>query len=176
MTKTFLGLAMALAALAARAQPPAPAAGDAEPPALAAPSDPAPSARPPVPREAVLTEVFGTVREIDRKAHRLGVDTGAGPVTLSLDRNTMVYTAAGLGTVLDLREGVQIRAGHNANLLAYWVQVRTPAATEPPSTPGQGTGPGGGGAAAAGESIGPGAGAPPAPPTGGPGSVPPGGR
>jgi hypothetical protein len=94
-------------------------------------------------------------------------------VTLSLDRNTMVYTAAGLGTVLDVVPGSHIRAGRNADFLAYWVQVRAPAATgEAAPTPGQGTGPAGGSGASATE-----AGAPPVPgagsaPTAPPGAIP----
>src|SRR5512139_2492604 len=124
-----------------------------------------------VQRGTVLEEVSGKVAEIDRKAHRLQVQTASGAVTLSLDRNTMVYTGNGLGTVLDVVPGAQIRAGRNADFLAYWVQVRANPAP-PPSTPGQGTGPAGGGSAPAGESVGPGAVAPlPAPTTGsGPGS------
>lgn len=103
------------------------------------------------------------VREIDRKAQRLAVEVGAERVTLSLDRNTMVYTPSGLGTVLDVVPGAQIRAGRNAEFLAYWVQVRAPTARAetPPTTPAQGTGPGAGAAAPATE-----AGAPASPPPG----------
>jgi len=202
MQKTIVAIALAFATTLGRAQTPpaspaAPApAKPAEPPAakpaesLAAkpaepPPSPAPAARAeplpakaPVPRGAVLEEVSGTVREVDRKAHKLAVETAAGNVTLSLDRNTMVYTTTGLGTVLDVAPGQQVRAGRNADFLAYWVQVRGPAKTEPPTTPGQGTGPAGGGAAPAGEAGGTGTGAGPAPgtpPVAGPGSVPPGG-
>jgi hypothetical protein len=112
----------------------------------------------------VLEEVSGTVRDIDRQAYRIELDTASGPVTISLDRNTMVYTASGLATVLDVRPGTQIRAGRNADFLAYWVQVRTPTKAEPPSTPAQGTGPAGGGGAAtpAGDAAGAGGVAPPA--------------
>jgi hypothetical protein len=144
----------------------------AEPPVAGdAPFSPA---KPGIPREAVLEEVSGTVREVDRKAHRLGIETGSGQVTLSLDRNTMVYTSAGLATVLEVTPGVRIRAGRNADFLAYWVQVLGGTPAEPPSTPGQGTGPAGGGSAAAGESSGPGTG-PVSPPTAAPSGTPPGG-
>ncbi len=81
-----------------------------------------------LPRGATLEEVSGSVRDVDRKEHRLTLDTPKGAVTLSVDRNTMVYTPAGLGTVLDIVPGAQIRAGRNADLLAYWVQVRAAAA------------------------------------------------
>lgn len=179
--------ALLLAASLAAAQPSAPdspppgaplsSAGEPGAPKGAPPEPPVTRAergRPPVPRGAVLEEVSGIVREVDRKAHRLGVETGSGAVTLSLDRNTMVYTSAGLATVLDVRPGVRIRAGRNADFLAYWVQVVGPAAAEPTSTPGQGTGPAGGGSAAAGESSGPGTG-PVSPPTAAPSGTPPGG-
>jgi hypothetical protein len=139
MRKTALALAAVAAAVAARAQTPA----GSPPPAAAAPLPPVPPAtapaapaataaplpaprREPLPRGAVLEEVAGTVAEIDRAAHRLRVDTAAGPVTLSLDRNTMVYTGAALGTVLDVSPGARIRAGRNADFRAYWVQVQGP--------------------------------------------------
>lgn len=124
-----------------------------------------------IPRGAVLEEVSGVLQGFDRQAHRLTVGTPGGPVTLSVDRNTMVYTSAGLGTVADLVPGTQLRAGRNADWLAYWVQVKRPAGdAEPPSTPGQGTGPGGGAGPPAEGTTGTGA-----PPSNvGPGSVGPG--
>jgi len=187
MTRTPLALLLALAVASARAQglndpppdgrPPA-AARDPLPPANA-PDARAKALPTPLPRGAILEEVSGTVRDVDRKGHRFAVDVNGEKVTLALDRNTMVYTPAGLGTVLDVVPGAQIRAGRNAEFLAYWVQVRGPGGkTEPPpSTPGQGTGPGGGSAAPATESGAPGAPAPGtsvAPPgTPGPGATPP---
>jgi hypothetical protein len=174
MRKTAVALALA-AALPAGAQM-IPSPRTSAPPLPAGPRSPSdgPPARPAneaVQRGTVLEEVSGKVAEIDRKGHKLHVATASGPVTLSLDRNTMVYTGNGLGTVLDVVPGAQIRAGRNADFLAYWVQVRANP-TPPQSTPGQGTGPAGGGSAPAGEGAGPGAGAPPlAPTTGsGPGS------
>jgi hypothetical protein len=155
----------------APATPPDATPPDAAPPS-AAPTSAAPAAPVALPRGAVLEEVSGTVRDVDRKAHTFSVDTPSGAVKLSLDRNTMVYTAAGLGTVLDVRPGVQIRAGRNSDALAYWVQVRGPQPAAPASTPGQGTGPAGGGSAPAGESTGPGAGSTPAAPTTGPTTAP----
>jgi hypothetical protein len=90
----------------------------------------------------VLEEVSGTVRAVDRKVHRFDVETPTGSVTLSLDRNSMVYTGSALGTVLDIVPGAQVRAGRNADHLAYWVQVRAPTSATSPA--GQGTGPSGG--------------------------------
>ncbi|HEX9241868.1 MAG TPA: hypothetical protein VF875_05445 [Anaeromyxobacter sp.] len=137
------------------------AQGGLEPSGRLPPITPSPSSSPknatpvqvpaaPPARGTVLEQVTGTVKEVDRKEHRIVVDAGGATITLSLDRNTMVYTAAGLGTVLDVVPGAQIRAGRNAEMVAYWVQVRPaapPAGTTP--VPGQGTGPGGGSAAPA---------------------------
>ena len=187
MPKTAAALALALATSAAGAPtslpPPLKPVPDARSPAPAvpppgaagrpAPKEPQPSGAP-VPRGAVLEEVSGTVRRIDRKAYELTVEAVAGPVKLSLDRNTMVYTANGLGTVLDLAPGQQIRAGRNADYLAYWVQVRSPTRAEPVPAPGQGTGPAGAGAAPAGEATGPGTGPAPSPPASAPGGAAPG--
>ncbi|HEY6101036.1 MAG TPA: hypothetical protein VIW03_16490 [Anaeromyxobacter sp.] len=192
MQKTAAALALALAASAVRAQvpgapvggkvpvmPPPGTSGPASPgaPAPAAPAgaraEPPPS-KAPVPRGAVLEEVSGVVREVDHKDNKLTVEAVTGPITLSLDRNTMVYTASGLGTVLDLAAGQQVRAGRNADFRAYWVQLRAvPAKAEPVPVPGQGTGPAGSSAAPAGESTGKGAGPAPAPPAV-PGGAPPG--
>jgi hypothetical protein len=184
MVRTALALAASLAAAASAQVPPSapsPAPPPQEKPAAASEpaAPPSPTAeKPPLPRGAVLEEVSGTVLEIDRKAYKVQVDTASGPVTLSLDRNTMVYTAGGLATVLDVNPGTQIRAGRNADFLAYWVQVRTPAKPEPPSAPVQGTGPAGGGGASVppGDAAGGGTGAA-TPPTGtapgpGPGAPP----
>jgi hypothetical protein len=169
-------LLLSLAAVAARAQaPPAPETaprlavpGVAPTPAPPSPSRAAPAAKEPRPAGTTLEEVSGTVKEVDRTAHRLTVDTGSERVTLSLDRNTMVYTPAGLGTVLDVTPGAEIRAGRNAEFLAYWVQVRGSPKPQPPSAPGQGTGPGGGSGAAATEAGGPAS----APPPGSGGTLP----
>jgi hypothetical protein len=169
MTRTTLALLLAAAAEGVHAQ------GLTAPPPDARPPAAAPEARPselppagagtraapkaPLPHGAILEEVAGVVREVDRRGQRIAVDSGGARVTLSLDRNTMVYTVAGLGTVLDVVPGAHIRAGRNADFLAYWVQVRPPAgAPTPAPPPGQGTGPAGGSAAGAAE-----AGAAPAP-------------
>jgi hypothetical protein len=130
-----------------------------------------------VPPSAVLEEVAGTVQRVDHESHRVEIATPAGPTALKLDRNTLVYTARGLGTVLDLAPGSELRAGRNSSFVAYWIQVRAPGGT-PPAAPG--SGPGGGSGATGGEAGGapggsPGSGAPPpgsAPPDGGGGVAP----
>jgi hypothetical protein len=148
-------------------QPPVPKAE------RAAPSDKTPAApAKPLPPEAVLVELSGVLHDVDRHHNRMTVDTSGGPVTLGFDRNTMVYTASGLGTVRDLVPGTQLRAGRNVAMRAYWVQLRPPSG-EPASTPGQGTGPAGGAAAPPGERGGQ-VGTPPNPGTPGPGSEAPG--
>lgn len=126
-------------------------------------------------RAAELVEVVGTVREVDRAHQRVTIDTGAGPVTLSIDRNTLVYGPAGLGTVLDLAPGAPVRAGRNADLVAYWLTVRPPAPRPPSPAPGQGTGPGGGAGPPAEEGAAPGPAGPGAAPgsSGAPGASPP---
>lgn len=150
------------------ATPPGEIRGTLPPPRLV----PLPEGGRPIPRGAVLEEVIGTVREVDREHHRITIDTAAGAVTLSLDRNTLVYGPGGLGTVLDLAPGSPVRAGRNADMKAYWVTVRSPPrTTEPGLTPGQGTGPGGGAGPPAGEG-GPGTPAPPVSPAPGSGTGP----
>ncbi|MFY3746646.1 hypothetical protein ACOQFB_22270 [Anaeromyxobacter sp. Red801] len=148
---------------------PAPAAGDKSGGKAKEGKDAKPAR--PLPRASVLEEVVGTVKEVDRAHHRLTIDAAAGPITLTVDRNTLVYGPAGLTTVLDVVPGASVRAGRNADDLAYWVTVRGPQRAT--STPAQGTGPGGGGTPPAGEGTGPGpATAPPAGPA--PGSTSPG--
>ncbi len=93
--------------------------------ALALLSSPTPErpAAPERPRAAVLEEVSGVVVQVDRKTHRIEIETQAGRTTFSLDRNTMVYTGRSLGTVLDVKPGDRVRLGRNAEFRAYWVQV-----------------------------------------------------
>jgi hypothetical protein len=195
MRKTAVALALALAASSARAQAGGPAGGS-PPTSGAAPSAPAgpaaptpvvdapataaaprvepPSAKAPAPRGAVLEAVSGVVGEVDSQAHRLTVETASGPVTLSLDRNTMIFVAGRLGTVLDLARGQQVRAGRNAELLAYWVQIRAPARPGPEPATGGEAAPASAGPASAGEAAGGGAGPAPSPPPTVQGEVPPG--
>jgi len=143
---------LAAAQAATPAPPPKAPEGAAGTPNAAAPAkvpEPAPGAQAaakpqkPLPRGAVLEELDGTLASVDRDAHRIRVTTAAGPVELALDRNTLVYTARGLGTVLDLRPGTSLRAGRNADHVAYWIQIRSPLTATPPSE--AGAGPAGGG-------------------------------
>uniref|UniRef100_UPI001F55AF14 hypothetical protein n=1 Tax=Anaeromyxobacter oryzisoli TaxID=2925408 RepID=UPI001F55AF14 len=151
----------ALAVLAAALLAPAPSrAGDAAPapsapsargaaplsvtpppratPAPPKPADPAKKGddpqKPPPPRGTVLEDVTGTVHGVDRRAHRIEIDTASGRVALTLDRNTLVYGPRGLVTPLDVQPGATVRAGRNADFLAYWIAVRAadPAAASAP--------------------------------------------
>jgi hypothetical protein len=132
MISTFLAAALALAGGAPSAPPSGPAPYDPGASASAAADQAA--AKKPLPPAAVLEDVVGTVQSVDHAHHRVTVDTSAGPEELQLDRNTLVYAAHGLGTLLDVEPGVRVRAGRNADSLAYWVSVQTPQA-------GLGTGP-----------------------------------
>ena len=157
--------------------PPTRPAPPGEPPRKAVPVERSPA---PLPHGAILEQVSGTVVSVDRQTHQFTLDAAGEKITLSMDRNTMVYTPAGLGTVLDVVPGAPVRAGRNADLVAFWVQVRpipkaAASAGEPQPTPGQGTGPAGGSGAAASEPRGgtpPGAGGSASPATPGPGGAP----
>ncbi len=143
MTRIAWTLALLVAAAAARADAPGatPAGGTpgATPPGEIRGALPPPRLVPlqeggkAIPRGAVLEEVIGTVREVDRAQHRITIETAAGVVTLSLDRNTLVYGPGGLGTVLDLAPGSPVRAGRNADMKAYWVTVRAPRGARRPA-------------------------------------------
>ncbi|HUL60089.1 MAG TPA: hypothetical protein VLU43_12470 [Anaeromyxobacteraceae bacterium] len=126
----------------------------------------------PLPREAALDEVAGTIRSIDWRRHRVTVETQAGPVELTVDRNTLVYVSRGLGTPLDLSPGTAIRAGRNADALAYWIAVHAP--TAPPAKPAPAPGPPPAPATAPAPAPTPPAAAPaPAPPAAAPAPTPP---
>lgn len=71
----------------------------------------------------VIEEITGTVASIDRRSQKVEIATSKGARILSLDRNTLVFTTAGLGTVRDLKPGVAVRAGRNALSSAYWIQI-----------------------------------------------------
>jgi len=138
-------LPLAILAAAALAAAPVRPAAAADPAPAAAP---APAGKPaaekageldlgqkkPAPA-AVLEEITGTVAAVDRQTRRIELTTAKGPVTLGLDRNTLVYTQAGLGTALDIAPGQPIRAGRNAQSVAYWVQIRPAPAAKPAAPP-----------------------------------------
>lgn len=156
--------ALVAVALAAAPGPALPAADPASGPSKGAPD---PAAKAPEPKMGSLSDVVGTVVQVDRADHRVTVRTASGPQQLQLDRNTLVYLASHLGTVLDVQPGAEVRAGRNADGLAYWISVRAPPPATSPTT-GQGSAATGGkgpppaetGAPAA---PGPGGGTPPAP-------------
>ncbi|HTN51226.1 MAG TPA: hypothetical protein VML50_02385 [Anaeromyxobacter sp.] len=85
------------------------------------------------------------MKQVDPVAHVLTIEAAGGPVSLGLDRNTLVYGPTGLVTPLDLTPGALVRAGRNADALAYWIQIRAPARPATPAAPpGQGSSPTGG--------------------------------
>src|SRR5512146_1909675 len=108
MARPLLAALALLAATPAHAQrplepsgrlPPVPSPGAAEPTPEDARKKAVPVEPPaPMTRGAVLEQVSGVVREVDRKDHKIVVEAGGQRVTLAMDRNTMVYTSAGLGT------------------------------------------------------------------------------
>jgi hypothetical protein len=138
----LLALPSLSAAQAGEAKPKEPAPETATPPAGPAGAGPASPAQPPANPATVLAEIVGTVKNVDRGAQRLEVESAGQILAVTLDRNTMVYTPRGLGTVVDLEPGAQVRVGRNAKFLAYWVQVRPAGQTDAPvSTPAQGSSP-----------------------------------
>jgi hypothetical protein len=97
------------------------------------------------PAQTPLAVLTGRIRSVDLARHVVVLDVVGDPVTLGLDRNTLVYLPTGLATVQALEPGAEVRAGRNGKDVAYWIEVRSAAGgPAPPSTPGQGTGPGGG--------------------------------
>ena len=114
-------------------------AAPAQSPAAEASPTPSP-ASPGVARQgappAGLVVVEGVVQSVDLVAHRLTIEVDGSPLTLSLDRNTLVYRPTGLSTVFLLRPGELVRAGRSEALVAYWVEL----------LPGEGRGAGPGGA------------------------------
>jgi len=134
-----LALWLLLALPAPAAAQPGGGPADAAPPAGSAVADPGPAAAP-----APLAVVDGVVESVDLAAHRVTIDAGGTPVTLALDRNTLVYLPTGLSTVFELRRGELVRAGRNEKAVAFWVQVRSapdrggkdhPAVTAPVNEP-----------------------------------------
>jgi hypothetical protein len=82
----------------------------------------------------------------DRK---VTLEAPEGPLVLALDRNTLVFLAARLGTVQDLAAGQAVRAGVGPKGEAFWIEVlpqgaipeASPAPT-PAATPGPAPAPG----------------------------------
>ncbi len=138
-----LHVALAALALLLWARPRAAAGDDAPTPTAALP---APGTGAPPARATPLAVLEGRVRAVDLGAHAVDLDVSGRPVSLRVDRNTLVYLPTGLSTVSALHPGDEVRAGRNDRGQAYWIEVRrAPAPTAPAvSTPGQGTGPGGG--------------------------------
>jgi outer membrane receptor protein involved in Fe transport len=108
----------------------APAARAAEPAAGPAPAEPAQAERAPL---AVLDEISGTVKAVDRQRQVVTVETAGGPVDLQLDRNTLVYQPGGATTVLSIVPGAAVRTGVDGQRRAFWIQLRPQAAAAPPA-------------------------------------------
>jgi hypothetical protein len=127
-----------------RADPPQAPQGEAPAGSAATPAAP----QTPAASRPTLVEVQGRVAAVDLARHRLTVTTAGGPVEMGLDRNTLVYGPAGGETVLALRPGSVVRAAHDAEGTAYWIQVRPPPARPaappvpdaPPAAPAPGDG------------------------------------
>jgi hypothetical protein len=86
----------------------------------------------------------GRVGAVDLIGHTLRLEVSGAPVSLALDRNTLVYLPTGLSTVYALHPGDAVRVGRNDRGLAYWIEIRQ----APPEHPAPATPPGGTGATA----------------------------
>ncbi len=118
-----------------------PSLAGADPSLATEPAPPAGAAQP-APR---AVEVAGTVSALDLVRHRVTVDTGAGPVELGWDRNTLIYRPGGATTAGALQPEAAVKAGLDPAGTAYWIQVRpaeprpaSPPAPPPASPPGRG--------------------------------------
>jgi hypothetical protein len=116
-------------ATATPAETPTPTSTPTPTPTSTAAPTPTPTTRP------TLVEVQGRIAALDLVRHRLTVGTRDGEVELGLDRNTLVYGPGGAATVLALQVGSVVRAAHDADGTAYWIQVRPapPRPTTPPA-------------------------------------------
>jgi outer membrane receptor protein involved in Fe transport len=98
------------------------------PGALAAEPDAVPAAGPKAekPPGAVLDEITGTVKAVDRQRQAVTIETAGGPVEVHLDRNTLVYQPGGATTVLSIVPGMTARTGVDSARRAFWMQLRPP--------------------------------------------------
>jgi hypothetical protein len=109
-------------------------------------------------RRPDLRTVSGEISALQWQERRFTVDGADGPVTLRVDRNTLVFLDERIGSVRDLAVGTLVRAniGGNDNL-ASWIEVRPhPGADEAKAAavttlPGGTTGSGSGSAASSGD-------------------------
>lgn len=102
---------------------------------LAAPAQADAAEKAPRPRT-----VEGTVAEVSLAGGRITLGASEGPLTLSLDRNTLVQLETRLGTVLDLAPGQSVRASVGPRGEAHWIEIlpkeaATPAAAAPTPSP-----------------------------------------
>jgi len=76
------------------------------------------------PPGAVLDEINGTVKAVDRRAQSVTIETAGGPIDVRLDRNTLVYQPGGATTVTSIADGATVRCGVDSARRAFWIQLR----------------------------------------------------
>jgi len=104
---------------------------------LAAGPDPSPP-----PRSQART-IAGTISEVAAAGRSIVLQAADGPVSVRIDRNTMIFLDANQGTARDLAVGMPARVSLGPNGEAHWVELRpkgivpTPAgvARQPTATP-----------------------------------------
>jgi hypothetical protein len=105
-------------------------------PSLAAAQDGAPDGGPAVPAVGALKEVRGRVSGYDPAQLTVTLDTGSGPLPLRVDRNTTVFVKKGVGTLRDVRQGLEARAAYEAGETpprAQWLEIEKPDPLGPPA-------------------------------------------
>src|SRR5512138_2622482 len=112
-------LATLVLASCAQRRPPREAPRDVPPSTAVGAADPDAALR----RPDVRT-VSGKVTALGWPEPRFTLDTGEAPLTVGIDRNTLVFLESRLGTVRDLVVGLPVRAGLSGANLAAWVEVR----------------------------------------------------
>jgi hypothetical protein len=196
MRSALATLALGLAALAPRAgaaadpaSPPDPSAASVAPGPAAAPDPSAAAAPLEQERGADVRTIAGKVAALRWDEGRFTLEAADGPVSIRVDRNTMVLLEARAGTLRDLTVGLPVRASvRGVENLASFVEVRQrglaptsardPKAGEaakpdlvkdPAGGPADAAAPSSGASGAAGTGAAPPTSAPVAPPQGGPG-------
>ena len=103
--------------------------------ALALGASPEAPTAPPADAAARPKTVSGTLSEVVPAQHRVTMAAADGPVTLSLDRNTLVFLETRQGTVQDLAAGLPARASVGPKGEAYWIELLPPGAASPTPPP-----------------------------------------
>lgn len=68
--------------------------------------------------------IAGKLTEVAPSGKQIVVEAADGAVRLTLDRNTMVFLEARLGTVRDLAPGTPVRASVGVAGTAFWIELR----------------------------------------------------